>query len=109
MRVTVCKMPDNRKAIETAWEELIAYVRKQQNDLMLLPELLFYLWIGTTPQFDAQVWQVAQEAHEVMMQRLAELAPSVVMATHPLVEGELLLNRGFYGCVAKNLRRMLRA
>jgi predicted amidohydrolase len=95
MRVTVCEMPDDRKAFETAWEELIAYVRKQQSDLVLLPELPFYPWIVTTPQFDVQVWQMAQEAHEVMMQRLSELAASVVLGTHPLIEGELRLNRGF--------------
>jgi predicted amidohydrolase len=95
MRVTVCEMPDDRKPFETAWEELIAYVRKQQSDLVLLPELPFYPWIATTPQFDARVWQMAQEAHEVMMQRLRELAASVVLGTHPLIEGELRLNRGF--------------
>ena len=96
MRVTVCEMPDDRKDFETAWEELIAYVRKQQSDLVLLPELPFYPWIATTPQFDAQVWQMAQEAHEVMIQRLRELSASVVLGTHPLIEGELRLNRGFY-------------
>jgi predicted amidohydrolase len=96
MRVTVCEMPDDRKDFETAWEELIAYVREQQSDLVLLPELPFYPWIATTPQFDVQVWQRAQQAHEVMMQRLSELSPSVVLGTHPLIEGEFRLNRGFY-------------
>jgi predicted amidohydrolase len=96
MRVTVCEMPDDRKDFETAWEELTAYVRKQQSDLVLLPELPFYPWIATTPQFDAQVWQMAQKAHEVMMQRLRELSPSVVLGTHPLIEGAFRLNRGFY-------------
>jgi predicted amidohydrolase len=96
MRVTVCEMPDDRKDFETAWEELTAYVRKQQSDLVLLPELPFYPWIATTPQFDAQVWQMAQKAHEVMMQCLRELSTSVVLGTHPLIEGEFRLNRGFY-------------
>ncbi len=95
MRVTVCEMPDERKAFEVAWEELTAYARKQQSDLMLLPELPFYPWIAITPQFDAQDWQMAQEAHEAMMQRLREFAPSVVLGTHPLIEAGLRLNRGF--------------
>lgn len=95
MRVTVCEMPDDRKDFETAWEELIAYVRKQQSELVLLPELPFYPWIGTTPQFDAQVWQMAQQAHEVMMQHLRELSPAVVLGTHPVIEGAFRLNRGF--------------
>ena len=96
MRVTVCEMPDNRKAFEIAWEELIVHVKKHQSDLVLLPELPFYPWIASTPQFEAQVWQAAQEAHEAMMQRLKALAPSMVLGTYPLSEGELRLNRGFY-------------
>ena len=96
MRVTVCEMPDDRKGFEAAWQELTAYVSKQQSDLVLLPELPFYPWIATTPQFDAQVWQRAQQAHEGMMQRLRELSASVVLGTHPLIEGALRLNRGFY-------------
>jgi predicted amidohydrolase len=96
MRVTVCEMPDDRKNFETAWEELIAHVRRQQSDLVLLPELPFSPWIATTPQFDVQVWQRAQQAHEVMMQRLRELPVSVVLGTHPVSEGAFRLNRGFY-------------
>jgi predicted amidohydrolase len=95
MRVSVCEMPDDRKDFETAWEELIAYVSKQQSDLVLLPELPFYPWIATTSQFDAQIWQIAQKAHEVMMQRLRELSAAVVLGTHPLIEGAVRLPRGF--------------
>ena len=104
MRVTVCEMPDNRKAFEIAWEELIAYVRKQRSDLVLLPELPFYPWIATTPQFDVQLWQRAQKAHEVMMQCLRELSASVVLGTHSVLEGGLRLNRGFYWTPADGSR-----
>ena len=104
MRVTVCELPDNRKDFETAWLELTAYVSKQQSDLVLLPELPFYPWIATTPQFDVQVWQRAQQAHEVMMQCLRELSASVVLGTHPVLEGGLRLNRGFYWTPADGSR-----
>jgi predicted amidohydrolase len=96
MRVTVCELPDDRKAFEPAWEELIAYVRKQQSDLVLLPELPFYSWFARTPQFDTQIWQRAEEAHKVMMDHLPALAPAVVLGTHLLTREELRLNRGFY-------------
>jgi predicted amidohydrolase len=104
MRVTVCELPDDRKDFETAWLELTAYVSKQQSDLVLLPELPFYPWIATTPQFDVQVWQRAQKAHEVMMQCLRELSASVVLGTHPVLEGGLRLNRGFYWTPADGSR-----
>jgi N-carbamoylputrescine amidase len=96
MKVTVCELPDDRGAFETAWEELVACVRKQQSDLVLLPELPFYPWIGRTSQLDVHVWLRVQEAHEAMMKRLPELAPAVVLGTHPVVEGKLRLNRGYY-------------
>src|SRR5437660_7884160 len=96
MRVTVCEIPDDREDFVAAWEGLLGHVRDQQSDLVLLPELPFYPWIATTPHFDAEVWQMARGAHEAMMQRLGELSASVVLGTHPLTEGAVRLNRGFY-------------
>ena len=53
---------------------------------------------------DVQVWQRAQKAHEVMMQCLRELSASVVLGTHPVLEGGLRLNRGFYWTPADGSR-----
>jgi predicted amidohydrolase len=96
MKITVCELPDDRKAFTSAWEALVAYVRIQKSDLVLLPELPFYRWFPRTPQFDAQVWQRAQAEHDVMMDRLPELAPAVILGTRLVTERELHLNRGFY-------------
>jgi N-carbamoylputrescine amidase len=95
MKVTVCELPDDRKAFATAWEELVAYVRKQQSDLVLLPELPFSSWFARTPQFDAQIWQKALAEHEVMMNSLSVLAPAIVLGTHLVLEEQRHLNRGF--------------
>lgn len=96
MRVTVCELPDDQKAFVRVWEELVAYIREQRSELVLLPELPFYPWIGRTAQFDSRVWQRAQEGHDAMMKRLPEFAPAVVLGTHMVLEGEQRLNRGFY-------------
>jgi N-carbamoylputrescine amidase len=95
MNVTVCELPDDRKAFELVWEAFIIYVRTQQSDLVLLPELPFSSWFARTPQFDAQVWQRAQQEHNLMMNRLCELSPATVVGTHPLIEDGRHLNRGF--------------
>lgn len=95
MKVTVCELPDSREAFKTAWEALIAYSKREQSDLVLLPELPFSTWFATTPQFDAEVWRMAQEEHDVMMDSLAQLAPAVVLGTRLLTEGEKHFNRGF--------------
>ncbi len=95
MKVTICELPDERKSFESAWEELVIDVRKQQSDLVLLPELPFSTWFARTPQFDAQVWHRAQQEHDVMMNSLSALAPATVLGTHLVTEGNLHLNRGF--------------
>lgn len=104
MKVTVCELPDNRKAFESAWEELIAYVKTQQSDVVLLPELPFSSWFARTPQFDAQIWQRAQKEHNGMMNRLAQLFSAIVVGTHPLVEEERHLNRGFVWAPAEGYK-----
>ncbi|QBD75940.1 carbon-nitrogen hydrolase family protein [Ktedonosporobacter rubrisoli] len=95
MKVTVCELPDDRTAFVAAWEALIAYVRKQQSELVLLPELPFSTWFGTTPRFEEQIWQQAQAEHDTMMDQLSELAPAIVLGTRLITEGGRHLNRGF--------------
>jgi predicted amidohydrolase len=95
VKVTVCELPDDREAFASTWEEFVAYVGEQQSDLVLLPELPFSRWFARTPQFDAQVWQRAQEEHDVMMKRLLVFAPTTVLGTHLVVEAGLHFNRGF--------------
>jgi N-carbamoylputrescine amidase len=62
---------------------------------VLLPELPFSSWFARTPQFDAQVWQRAQQEQEVMMKRLPQLSPAIVLGTHLIIEEGRHLNRGF--------------
>ncbi|GCE50903.1 N-carbamoylputrescine amidase [Thermosporothrix hazakensis] len=95
MRVTVCELPDERSTFEAAWEALVAYVKEQKSDLVLLPELPFSSWFATTPDFDATIWQRVQQEHDAMMKRLPELAPATVLSTHLLIEEGRHLNRGF--------------
>lgn len=95
MKVTVCELPDNRKTFVSAWEELVAYVKTQQSDLILLPELPFSSWFARTPQFDAQIWQKAQQEHDGMIDGLSQFFSAIVVGTHPVIEEERHLNRGF--------------
>ena len=104
MKITVCELPDDRKLFVHAWEELIAYVKKQQSELVLLPELPFSSWFGRKPEFNNQVWQRAEDEHNEMMNRLPELAPAIVLATHPLTEQQQHLNRGFVWTSAEGYR-----
>ena len=104
MKVTVCELPDDRKAFAHAWEELVAHVKQQGSELVLLPELPFSSWFRRTPEFNNQVWRRAEDEHNEMMNRLPELAPATVLATHPLTEQQRHLNRGFVWTAAEGYR-----
>jgi N-carbamoylputrescine amidase len=95
MKVTVCELPDNREAFSSAWKELVTHVKKQQSELVLLPELSFSSWFARTPQFVAEVWQRAEAQHDGMMKYISQLSPTTVLGTHILIEEEQRLNRGF--------------
>ncbi|GHO43267.1 carbon-nitrogen hydrolase family protein [Ktedonospora formicarum] len=95
MRVTVCELPNERGAFSASWERLARHVVEQKSDLVLLPELPFSVWFCTNSQFESHIWQDACDEHEAMMKRLPELAPALVLGTHPLMKNGLRLNRGF--------------
>lgn len=95
MRVTVCEMPEEAAAFETAWQALLVHGRSQRPDLVLLPELPFHPWFGTSPIFDIETWRAAEDAHRQWLDRLPELAPAAVLATAPVTRSGRRLNEGF--------------
>ena len=95
LRVTVCEMPDETPAFERAWRVLVDHCRGRQTDLVLLPELPFYPWFGTTPTFSVETWRAAEGAHRAWIDRLQELAPAAVLATAPVTRDGRRLNEGF--------------
>ncbi len=95
MRVTVCEMPDETPAFDRAWRALAVHCRSLGTDLVLLPELPFCPWFGTTPTFNMETWRAAEEAHRRWVDRLPELAPAAVLATAPVTRDGHRLNEGF--------------
>jgi predicted amidohydrolase len=95
IKVTVCEMHNEPEAFEQDWRGLVAHVREAGCELVLLPELPFYPWFGTTNQFDAHVWQAAVEAHNAWIRRLPELGQAWVVSTCPVNQGTLRHNEGF--------------
>jgi len=95
MRVTVCELPDEVSAFERSWRALVDHGRGQHTDLVLLPELPFHPWFGTSSVFDAETWRRAEDAHRSWLDRLPELASATVLATAPVTRGGRRLNEGF--------------
>lgn len=95
MKVTVCEMPDSESEFWRAWEDLCEHVETQRSDMVLLPEMPAYPWLASSPRFAADLWQKALHAHEVLLSRLPELSPAVVLGTRPVAEGLRRFNRAF--------------
>ena len=106
MKVTVCELPNEAKALETAWSELVEHVQTQCSEFILLPEMPFYRWLAYTRNVDAGQWEQAVRAHEAWIARLTDLAPATVISTRPITLNGKRQNAGFVwesGQGAKNI------
>ncbi len=95
MKVTVCQLHDAPAALETDWKQLVAHVKVQESELVLLPEMPFFPWFATSRSFNPAVWAAAIEAHTAWERRLTELAPAIVVGTRPIDFGSERYNEGF--------------
>lgn len=95
MRITVCQLPNDPDELARDWDRLVAHVRAEASELVLLPEMPFYPWIGATRPFQPAVWQAALEAHDAWQDRLAELKPAAVVGSRPVERQGRRLNEGF--------------
>jgi predicted amidohydrolase len=95
MKVTVVQLPDNPTALEAAFAELTRHTKAEGSDLVLLPEMPFYPWVGHTDKVDPAEWQAAVDAHDEWLGRLAALGADVVLGTRPVLEKDTPHNDAF--------------
>jgi predicted amidohydrolase len=95
MRITVCQLHNGREAFAVDWDRLVAHVKAQRSEFVLLPEMPFFPWFPTPLEFDAAIWRAAVAAHDAWEKRLSELRPAVALGTRPVDFGALRYNAGF--------------
>ncbi len=95
MRATVCQLRTRAGALQEDWDALVAHVREQRSDLVVLPEMCFAPWFAAERPESEQPWHDAVAAHERWMRRLGELDAAVV-GTRP-VDGERGRRNEAYG------------
>lgn len=95
MKVTVCQLHNEREAFAADWDRLVAHVKAQRSDLVLLPEMPFFPWFPMPREFDAGIWRAAVVAHDTWEKRLSELMPAVALGTRPVDFGALRYSAGF--------------
>ncbi len=95
MKLTVTQMPDDPAAFDGEWSRLERHVKRNQSDLVLLPEMPFYDWFCAGPKFEQDVWSDAVDRHREWLGRLAELEAPVVLSSRPVERGGRRLNEGY--------------
>src|SRR5688572_10049587 len=83
MRVTVCQLHDEPDAFEADWAALCAHARREQSELVLLPEMAFGRWFAVTRPFDKGRWRESIDAHLQWAPRIADLGTPAVIYTRP--------------------------
>jgi len=77
MIVTVCELPEDRKAFENGWRQLAEHVKQSDSGLVLLPDMALSPWFTS--------WE----------QRLGELGAALVLGSLPVEFGNEHYNEGF--------------
>jgi len=95
MKVTVCELPNEPTALESAWGKLAAHVRMSESEFVLLPEMPFYRWLAHTRDVDSNQWEQAVSAHEAWITRLTDLSPATVISTRPVTISGKRQNMGY--------------
>ena len=94
MKITITQMPDDPSEFERQWARLGRHVRRNESDIVLLPEMPFSDWFCAGPKFEHGIWNGAVSRHREWMGRLPELAAPVVLTSRPVDRGERRLNEG---------------
>ena len=95
LKATVCEFQDNPADFIQEWEQLVAHVKAESSDVILLPEMPFYPWFPRTQPFDSAVWETAVNAHDVWQKRFNEVAPAIVLGSRPVNNRNRRYNEGF--------------
>ena len=94
MKITVTQMPDDQAEFERQWVRLGRHVKRNESDLVLLPEMPFYGWFCAGPKFERETWSDAVGSHREWVGRLQELGSPVVLTSRPVDRGGRRLNEG---------------
>jgi N-carbamoylputrescine amidase len=95
MRVTVCQLPHEPRALARAWSGLCRHTARHQSELVLLPEFAFVEPVWQAKRFDSARWTTALACSEAWLPRVSELGAAHVVGTRPVSLDGRHYNQGF--------------
>jgi N-carbamoylputrescine amidase len=95
VRVVVCEAAPEMIAGDASWRALVAAVRRQRPDILLLNEMPFGAWIAAGEHADPSVFAQCQRMHDEGLEHLGELGAPLVLGTRATLERGRRVNQGF--------------
>ena len=104
MRVTVCELPHEPRALSEAWPALADHVAAHRSELLLLPEFAMLEPVWESDRFDAARWKAVQARNEVCVRHLSSLPAEHVVGTQPVSVDGRRCNQGYLWSATAGLR-----
>ncbi|HWP37065.1 MAG TPA: carbon-nitrogen hydrolase family protein [Gemmatimonadales bacterium] len=95
VRVAVCESAPEMAAGDASWRALVAAVRRQRPDIVLLNEMPFGAWIAAGERAEAAAFAQCRRMHDEGVEHLAELGAPIVLGTRATIERDRRVNQGF--------------
>jgi N-carbamoylputrescine amidase len=95
VRVTVCQLPHEPRALADAWAELCRHTLQSEAELVLLPEFAFVEPVWEAERFDPARWERAVALNEAWLRRLPELGAAHVVGSRPATIQGRPFNEGY--------------
>lgn len=103
VRITVCELPHEPRALATAWAALCRHTAAHQSDLVLLPEFAMVDALWEDDRFDRARWSAAQARSDAWLAHLPELHASHVVGTRPVTIDGRRFNEGYIWSAAEGV------
>lgn len=104
MRVTVCELPHETRALALQWLALCDHVAVARSDLVLLPEFAGVEPLWESQDFDAGRWDAGEAASDELLRLLPELGAGYVVGTRPVCQHGRRLNQGYLWSAGSGLQ-----
>src|SRR6266536_1163784 len=83
--------------MESAWAELVRYLRGRPTDVVVLPEMPFCEWkMFQQRSVDLAAWRADLAAHDAMLPRFADLEARLALSSRPVEVQGRRLNLSFF-------------
>jgi N-carbamoylputrescine amidase len=95
VRVTVCELPHEPAALESAWAALCAHTTHHRSELVLLPEFWMVEPVWEFERFDQAQWRDAELLAERWLARSPALRAEHVVSSRPVTRDGRRFNEGY--------------